>query len=109
LSDRTLFRGLSVVLLGAAILAPLVFGQETTERKVKSKVDPAYPEIARTMHLTGAVKIQVTITPAGDVKSTKVVGGSPIFVESALAAVRKWRFDPAKEESTQLVTFNFRL
>jgi TonB family protein len=109
LSDKTLFRGLAIVLLGSVVLAPLAFGQEAAERKVKSRVEPTYPELAKSMHLTGAVKIQVTITPAGEVKSTKVIGGNPVFVESALTVIKKWRFEPGKEETTQLVTFNFHM
>jgi TonB family protein len=109
LSDRTLFQRLAVVILGAAILASAVFGQEAAERKVKTRVEPAYPEIAKKLHLTGVVKLLVTITPAGGVKTTKVIGGSPVLVESAVAAIGKWRFEPGKDETTQIVTFNFHL
>lgn len=109
LFDRTLFRGLAVVILGAVTLAPAAFGQDAAERKVKSRVEPAYPEVAKSMRLAGAVKLLVTISPAGEVKSTKVVGGNPVFVESALAVIRKWRFESGKDETTQLVTFNFHM
>lgn len=107
--DRALFRGLAVFVLAAATLAPAAFGQEATERKVKTRVDPAYPEVAKSMRLAGTVKIQVTVTPAGVVRTTKVIGGNPLFVESALAALGKWRFEPGKDETTQLVVFNFHL
>ncbi len=104
-----LFRGLAVLVLLPVMTGSIALGQETAERSVKTKVEPVYPELAKSMHLSGAVKVRVTITPAGAVKSTKVVGGSPIFVESALAAVAKWRFEVGKDETTQVVTFNFHL
>ncbi len=106
---RTLFKGFAVLVLVPLILGSIALGQETADRKVKTRIEPSYPEIARSMHLSGAVKILVTITPAGTVKSTKVIGGSPVFVESALAAVGKWRFEAGKDETTQVVTFNFHI
>ena len=96
------------LLVGVALLAlvPAAFAQ-ADGRKVKSKVTPVYPELAKRMNVSGAVKIQVTITPAGLIKSTKVVGGHPLLVESALEALKKWRFEPGGDETTQLVVFNF--
>src|SRR5215475_7386990 len=51
--------------------------QEDTQRKVKQRVDPLYPELARRMHISGTVKIQVIIAKDGTVRSTKVIGGPP--------------------------------
>jgi len=81
--------------------------QEEISRKVKSKVAPAYPELARRMSISGVVKVQVVVAPNGSVKSTKVVGGHPLLVNAAVDAVKKWRFDPASEETTGVVEFKF--
>jgi outer membrane biosynthesis protein TonB len=43
----------------------------------------------------------------GTVKSTKVVGGHPLLVNAATDAVRKWKFEPAAEETTGIVEFKF--
>src|SRR5271163_3315215 len=43
-----------------------------TGRKVKTKVSPVYPELARRMSVVGKVKLEVVITPDGRVKSTRV-------------------------------------
>jgi TonB family protein len=87
------------------------FGQSTStdegKRKVKSRVAPAYPELAKRMSVSGKVKIEVVITPDGRVKSTRVIGGHPLLVQACQDAVKEWKFAPAPEESTQIVEFEF--
>ena len=77
------------------------------KRKVKSKVSPPYPELAKRMNVSGKAKIEVVITPDGKVKSTRVIGGHPLLVQSCQDAVKEWKFTPAPEESTQVVEFEF--
>ena len=76
-------------------------------RKVKSKVSPVYPDIARRMNITGTVKVLVVVSPSGLVKTTKVVGGHPLLVGAAMDALKKWKFEPASDESTGTVEFKF--
>lgn len=86
------------------------FGQSSADegkRKVKTKVAPTYPELARRMNVTGKVKIEVIITPDGRVKSTRALGGHPLLVQACLDAVKEWKFSAASEESTQVVEFEF--
>ena len=89
-------------------LLPTGFAQDSgAERKVKSRVEPVYPDIARKMGITGNVKLQVVVSPNGVVKETKVIGGHPILVNAAVDAVKKWRFETASAESTGTVEFRF--
>lgn len=81
---------------------------EEGKRKVKIKVSPAYPELARRMSVSGKVKIEVVITPDGHVRSTRVVGGHPLLVQTCQDAVKEWKFVPGSEETTQIVEFEFR-
>ena len=91
-----------------AIVRPVPgLAEDAIDRKVKSKVSPAYPEIARKMGLSGTVKIELVVAPNGSVKETKVIGGHPILVTAALDAVKKWKFEPAGAESTGTVEFKF--
>ncbi|HME12484.1 MAG TPA: energy transducer TonB [Candidatus Acidoferrum sp.] len=94
-----------------ALFAASALAQSTTTsdtgRKVKSKVAPVYPELARRMSVSGKVKLEVVITPDGHVKSTRVVGGHPILVQACQDAVKDWKFAPAPEESTQVIEFDF--
>ena len=100
---------LAVVLgtLFASFVVSTAGAQETLERRIKNKVAPTYPEIARKMNLAGVVKIEVTVAPNGSVKDTKVIGGNPILVNAAIDAVKKWRFEAANDESVGVVEFKF--
>ena len=91
----------------AASSAPLAWGQEELHRKTITKVPPVYPELARRMHVTGTVKVMITVAANGSVKNTKVIGGHPVLAEAALDAVKKWRFEASAEESTGMVEFHF--
>jgi TonB family protein len=102
-----------VTLLAVAAIAVGVAGlraQDATgelTRRVKSKVQAVYPQLARKMNLEGTVKVQVVVAPNGDVKEAKVLGGHPVLANAAMDAVRKWRFEPAAGESTGIVDFKF--
>ena len=86
---------------------PAGLAQDSTERKVKSKVEPVYPDIAKKMGITGNVKLQLVVSANGLVKETKVIGGHPILVNAAVDAVKKWRFETASAETTETREFHF--
>ena len=77
-------------------------------RKIKTRVAPVYPEIARRFSISGVVKLAVVVAPNGSVKSTKVLGGHPVLVNAAEDAVRKWKFEPAAEENSGVVEVTFK-
>jgi TonB family protein len=111
---RTVVKQILQVVAAATLVCALgicSFGQtgstDEGKRKVKSKVAPAYPELAKRMNVTGKVKIEVVITPDGRVKSTRVIGGHPLLVQACQDAVKEWKFAAAPEESTQIVEFEF--
>jgi len=93
-------------ILGTHALAQSSSAEEN-KRKVKTKVAPAYPELAKRMNVVGKVKIEVIITPDGHVKSTRALGGHPLLVQSCIDAVKEWKFVAAPEETTQVVEFEF--
>ncbi len=96
-----------VALLAVMVAAQTASAQEDAERKVKTKVAPTYPELARKMNVSGTVKVQITIAANGSVKTAKALGGHPLLIEPAVDAVKKWKYEPAKDESTTIVQFNF--
>jgi len=102
-----------MILVAAAaslVLGSVGFAQSGTEegkRKVKTRVAPAYPELAKRMNVTGKVKIEVVVTPDGHVKTTRVVGGHPLLVQACEDAVKEWKFVLANEETTQIVECEF--
>jgi TonB family protein len=97
----------ALALFSAATLSAQTGTTDENKRKVKTKVPPAYPELAKRMSVGGKVKIEVVITPDGHVRSTRVVGGHPLLVQACQDAVKEWKFVPASEESTQIVEFTF--
>jgi TonB family protein len=92
---------------GAFTWTQLAQAQERAERKVINRIAPVYPELAKRMHVSGVVKLEVVIRANGTVKSTKVVGGNPVLIGSATDAVGKWKFEAAPDETTEVVQLSF--
>ena len=76
-------------------------------RKVKTAVKPDYPQVARQMHVTGTVRLEATVGPDGKVRETKVLGGSPLLVQEAVGAVKKWKYEEASKETVESVEVVF--
>jgi protein TonB len=102
---------LTLLLAGSVVLPPRASAQDATteagKRKVRSKVVPDYPALAKQMNVAGRVKIEATIAADGHVLNTRVVGGSPLLVNAALDALKKWRFEPAPKDTTEAFEFEF--
>lgn len=76
------------------------------------KVNPQYPPAARNVHVQGAVVLRAMIATDGSVRRVQVVNGSPLLVNAAVEAVKKWRYQPflldgkpVEGETTITVTF----
>jgi TonB family protein len=113
-SRRTAVALLSILTLAATLGAIRVRAQQAQQaqndeivRRAKSKVQPAYPDLARKMNISGTVKIEVVVAPNGNVKDARIVGGHPVLASAALDAARKWRFEPASTEVTGVIDFKF--
>jgi TonB family protein len=80
---------------------------QATARKIKNRVDPVYPELAKRNNISGSARVELVVTPDGRVKDVKVLGGNPVLVQAVMAAVVKWKYEPAAEESTIVIKFDF--
>ena len=104
-------RKLVAVLAGALLAVSTVTAQDSPrpdpERKLMHKVVPVYPDLARRLQLSGAVKLVVVVAPNGSVKSSSPAGGSPLLIMAAEEAVKEWKFAPANEETQQTIEFRF--
>lgn len=60
------------------------------------RVEPDYPSAARRDSITGSIDLEVTVSDSGAVRSVSVVRATPpdLFDKSAIAAVRKWKYEP---------------
>lgn len=81
--------------------------ESESARKVINRVVPPYPAIARTMNLSGIVKIEALVLANGTVKSIQVKGGNPLLAQSAQNAVRGWRWSKSDHDSTETLEFRF--
>jgi TonB family protein len=92
-----------------AFSSSVSFAEEPPQvkRKIISQVVPVYPELASKMQITGTVKVEAVVAPNGKVKSTQVVGGSPVLVKAAVDAIEKWKWGPAPQETKELIELNF--
>jgi TonB family protein len=99
--------GLLAAVAGLAALNPVSAFAQDEARKVKSRVTPTYPELARRMNVAGTVKVEVTIAANGAVTKTRVIGGHPMLVDAAVDAVKQWKYEPGSGETTQVVEFKF--
>jgi TonB family protein len=108
-SFRAIQRFAAGVLISGCLAAGAgpAWGQEEISRKVTTKTPPIYPELARRMKITGVVKVQITVATNGVVKNAKLIGGHPLLASAALEAVRTWRYEASKEETTGIVEFRF--
>jgi protein TonB len=85
-----------------------------SEGNLVHKVQPAYPVLARTARIQGAVLLQAVISKAGAIENLKVLAGHPMLVRAALEAVSQWRYRPyilngEPVEVETLITVNFSL
>ncbi len=66
---------------------------------------PVYPLAARSRHLEGRVMLQVEVAASGNPLAVRVVSssGHSLLDESAVEAVRSWRFVPASQAGQAVV------
>jgi TonB family protein len=57
-------------------------------------VQPEYPQAARISHITGDVVLHVLIDREGNIAELTLVSGHPLLAESAINAVKQWKYKP---------------
>jgi protein TonB len=77
-------------------VAPVPVGGDVKPAKLLKSVPPVYPEIARSQHLSGNVQIDALIDADGNVSSMKVLSGPTLLHQSALSALKQWKYQPAE-------------
>jgi len=69
-------------------------GGNVQAARLVNKVTPLYPPLARQTRISGTVRLHAIIGKNGGVEQLQVVSGHPLLVQSALDAVRQWRYQP---------------
>lgn len=104
------FSGLMLVAALSAIAGTPPVGAQAAspaERKIIDKTAPVYPPLAKRTNIRGVVKLEVVVRPNGTVKSTRVLGGNPVLIDSAKDAVQRWKFEPGPQETTEIEQIRF--
>jgi periplasmic protein TonB len=91
----------SFLLLSAVLITPAV-AQTKSEPPVPVRtVAPDYPDELRREGVSGLVMVKCSIDETGNVTETLVEKSSnAAFEKPAIAAVKKWKFKPAKQDGT---------
>jgi TonB family protein len=79
-----------------ATLAPFGISEDTAERLLIYRVEPLYPEDTRQANVAGTVALDVVIAADGRVQTAHAISGPDLLTESAVDAVKLWRFQPYK-------------
>jgi protein TonB len=58
------------------------------------KVTPTYPPLARQARIQGTVVLRAVISKDGSIEGLTLVSGHPMLVQSALEAVKQWKYKP---------------
>ena len=74
--------------------SPLRISPAIANEYVVRRVEPEYPESARTGGIQGTVEMDVIVGKDGEVQKFASVRGDPQLTEAAVNAVRQWRFQP---------------
>lgn len=78
------------------------------------RVNPVYPPTARSVRMTGVVRVDVLVNEEGKVVEVKNTNGPGMLQGAALDAIRKWQFKPFVRDGQPVkaagfVSFNFSL
>ena len=76
-------------------------------RKIKTQVDPEYPELALKARMSGVARVEMTVTPEGAVKDVRELGGNPVLLGALVRAVKQWKYEPGPKESVMEVKASF--
>jgi periplasmic protein TonB len=79
-----------------------------------SKVQPAYPSMAKQLRLEGAVEVEAHITEEGTVDAVKPLTGNAVLMGAALEAMKHWKFTPFTDggkpvKAVAPISFTFKL
>jgi protein TonB len=69
-------------------------GGQVQQAKMLRMVQPLYPPIAKTAHISGTVVLHAIISKDGNVEQLEYISGPPLLMRAAMDAVKQWRYQP---------------
>ena len=82
-------------------------GGDVQAGKLVTAPKPAYPSLARTARIEGAVILQATIAEDGSIKDLKVISSSnPLLLTGVVDTVKTWKYKPTllNNEPVEVIT-----
>lgn len=106
---RRLLAVFSLVVMSLPIISLPLASQssDSSDRKIITRVEPEYPDALKRLYIGGVVRVEVVVAPNGAVKSTRLLGGSPILGQSTMKAIKQWRYVAAPSEQVLTVKLEF--
>lgn len=95
-----------------ATRAPI--GGRVQEPRLIRSVPPAYPQLAKSIRVSGDVVVDALIDTAGNVTAVKVISGPDLLHRAAMETVGQWKYEPARLDGQAVamhlsLTVRFRL
>jgi TonB family protein len=110
-------RAIRLMVVACAITASACFSgksafsqtheQNTSDRKIVTRVEPEYPETLKRLYIGGVVRVEVVVSSSGVVQTTELLGGNPILGQSAMKAIKQWKYTPAAGKEKLVVQLEF--
>jgi protein TonB len=73
---------------------PVRIGGSVVQANLIRMVQPVYPPIAKTAHISGTIVLHAIISKDGAIEQLEYVSGPPLLMRNAMDAVRQWRYKP---------------
>jgi periplasmic protein TonB len=73
---------------------PVRVGGNVAAANLLHQVQPVYPQIAKTAHVSGTVVLHAIISKDGGIEELTYVSGPPLLMKAAMDAVHQWRYKP---------------
>ncbi len=89
-----------------AVPSRIRVGGNVQQAKLLAQPRPNYPPLAKQARISGVVLLRAIIAKDGTVQQLEVISGHPLLVQSAMDAVRQWRYSPTllNGEPVEVVT-----
>ena len=98
---------LSIVICGSVKPLASQTQPNAVERKIVTRVEAEYPETLKRLYIGGVVRVEVVVGPNGTVQTTELLGGNPILGQSAMKAIKQWKYASAAAKEKLVVQLEF--
>jgi TonB family protein len=79
--------------MGGLVPGSIRVGGNVQSMKLKNKVAPVYPPLAKQARIQGTVRFMVRIDKQGKIANMELIAGHPLLVTAAQEAVRQWEYE----------------